>query len=284
MQDAIHFLNTGHSDCIIIESGGRFAMVDAAEDNDYPANKPMLKLQGYEEEVCKYLVDNCADENGVVTLDFILGTHAHSDHIGGFDTVINHPQIKVKKAFLKKYVEKDINYFERSQWDNTEVYMQMYNALKNKNVDIVEEFDGYSFKFGNFNITFFNGTHERHYRKCGENVNSVVTLVEKNGLRALLAGDFNTKFSSEKKLAPKIGKVNLLKVAHHCYAGSSSKGWIKTLNPDIAVITNSLKKADSRVLARIKKYASPEVYTTVDCNGVKAVFGDTDIEMIKKIM
>lgn len=259
-------------------------MVDAAEDNDYPANKPMLKLQGYEEEVCKYLVDNCADENGVVTLDFILGTHAHSDHIGGFDTVINHPQIKVKKAFLKKYVEKDINYFERSQWDNTEVYMQMYNALKNKNVDIVEEFDGCSFKFGNFNITFFNGTHERHYRKCGENVNSVVTLVEKNGLRALLAGDFNTKFSSEKKLAPKIGKVNLLKVAHHCYAGSSSKGWIKTLNPDIAVITNSLKKADSRVLARIKKYASPEVYTTVDCNGVKAVFGDTDIEMIKNIM
>ncbi len=284
MQDAIHFLNTGHSDCIIIESGGRFAMVDAAEDNDYPANKPMLKLQGYEEEVCKYLVDNCADENGVVTLDFILGTHAHSDHIGGFDTVINHPQIKVKKAFLKKYVEKDINYFERSQWDNTEVYMQMYNALKNKNVDIVEEFDGCSFKFGNFNITFFNGTHERHYRKCGENVNSVVTLVEKNGLRALLAGDFNTKFLSEKKLAPKIGKVNLLKVAHHCYAGSSSKGWIKTLNPDIAVITNSLKKADSRVLARIKKYASPEVYTTVDCNGVKAVFGDTDIEMIKNIM
>lgn len=284
MQDAIHFLNTGHSDCIIIESGGRFAMVDAAEDNDYPANKPMLKLQGYEEEVCKYLVDNCADENGVVTLDFILGTHAHSDHIGGFDTVINHPQIKVKKAFLKKYVEKDINYFERSQWDNTEVYMQMYNALKNKNVDIVEEFDGYSFKFGNFNIIFFNGTHERHYRKCGENVNSVVTLVEKNGLRALLAGDFNTKFSSEKKLAPKIGKVNLLKVAHHCYAGSSSKVWIKTLNPDIAVITNSLKKADSRVLARIKKYASPEVYTTVDCNGVKAVFGDTAIEMIKNIM
>lgn len=284
MQDAIHFLNTGHSDCIIIESGGRFAMVDAAEDNDYPANKPMLKLQGYEDEVCKYLVDNCADENGIVTLDFILGTHAHSDHIGGFDTVINHPQIKVKKAFLKKYVEKDVNYFERSQWDNTEVYMQMYNALKNKNVDIVEEFDGYSFKFGNFNITFFNGTHERHYRKCGENVNSVVTLVEKNGLRTLLAGDFNTKFSSEKKLAPKIGKVNLLKVAHHCYAGSSSKGWIKTLNPDIAVITNSLKKADSRVLARIKKYASPEVYTTVDCNGVKAVFGDTDIEMIKNIM
>ena len=37
------------------------------------------------------------DENGRVTLDFILGTHAHSDHIGGFDTVINHPDITVKK-------------------------------------------------------------------------------------------------------------------------------------------------------------------------------------------
>lgn len=284
MQDAIHFLNTGYSDCIIIESCGRFAMVDAAEDNDYPENKPMLKLQGYEEEVCRYLIDNFADENGVVTLDFILGTHAHSDHIGGFDTVINHPQIKVKKAFLKKYVEKDINIFERTQWDNMEVYTQMYNALKNKNVDIIDEFDGYSFSLGNFKITFFNGSHKRHYRKCGENVSSVVTLVEKNDLRAVLAGDYNAKFGCERSLAPKIGKIDLLKVAHHCYLGSSSSFWLKTLNPDIAVITNSLKKADSRVLRRIEKFASPEIYTTVDCNGVKAVFGETDIEILKNIM
>ena len=40
MSNAIHFLNTGSSDCIIIESNGHFAMVDAGEDTEYPANKP----------------------------------------------------------------------------------------------------------------------------------------------------------------------------------------------------------------------------------------------------
>lgn len=86
--DAIHFLNTGHSDCIILESCGRFAMVDAGEDSDYPADMPWLKYKGYEDVVCNYLLKNCANAGGKVTLDFVVGTHAHSDHIGGFDTVI----------------------------------------------------------------------------------------------------------------------------------------------------------------------------------------------------
>ena len=57
-EDKIHFLNTGHSDCIILESQGKFAMIDAAEDNDYPANKPFLNLKGYEDVVVDYLVKN----------------------------------------------------------------------------------------------------------------------------------------------------------------------------------------------------------------------------------
>ena len=47
MSNFIHFLNTGSSDCIIIESNGHFAMVDAGEDSDYPANKPHLNYPGY---------------------------------------------------------------------------------------------------------------------------------------------------------------------------------------------------------------------------------------------
>ena len=55
MSNVIHFLNTGSSDCIIIESNGHFAMVDAGEDTEYPANKPHLKYPGYElsaEKLC----------------------------------------------------------------------------------------------------------------------------------------------------------------------------------------------------------------------------------------
>ena len=101
--DRIHFLNTGSSDAILIESNGRFALVDAGEDSDYPADRPNLIYTGYEQVVLQYLKDHAADGNGKVTLDFVLATHAHSDHMGGFDTVISDPDITVKRAYLKPY-------------------------------------------------------------------------------------------------------------------------------------------------------------------------------------
>lgn len=282
--NCIHFLNTGASDCIIIESCGHFAMVDAAEDTDYPPDKPALKYRGYEKEVCEYLHKNCADENGVVTLDFVLGTHAHSDHIGGFDTVINDDRMIVKQAFLKPYVESGINLFERTQWDNKEVYTQMRDALIRKNVPIYTEFDGYSFKMGEFKITFFNGSYVRRWRKTGENENSVVTLVEACGKRALLSGDMNWKCGGEKKISKAVGKVDLLKIGHHGYDFSSSKVWLKTLAPDIAVVPNEAKHIHKSVAARIRKYSPAKVYTTVDNHGVKAVFSEKGIDIKTNIM
>lgn len=118
----IHFLNTGHSDCIILESQGKIAMIDSAEDTDFPADKPHLNLKGYEDVVVKYLLDHFKSDDGKVHIEFVLGTHAHSDHIGGFDTVINHPDITVKTAYLKPYREENICLYERKRWDNVEVY------------------------------------------------------------------------------------------------------------------------------------------------------------------
>ena len=160
----------------------------------------------------------------------------------------------------------------------------MIDALKEKNIPIVSEPDETPFNLGDFKITLFNGKYKRYLRKTGENEHSIVSLVEAGKCSALLAGDMNFKHSGEKEISKKVGKVDLLKVGHHCYEGSSSPRWLKTLNPDIAVITNSMKKADKRVLARIKKYASSEVYTTVDSNGVKAIFTADKIEIKTDIM
>ena len=53
--DRIHFLNTGSSDAILIESNGHFALVDAGEDSDYPQDRPNLAYTGYEQVVLQYL-------------------------------------------------------------------------------------------------------------------------------------------------------------------------------------------------------------------------------------
>ena len=108
MSSSLHFLNTGSSGCIIIESNGHYVMVDCAEDTDYPEDKPHLKYPGYEDVVLEYLMKNCRDADGFVTLDFVLATHAHSDHIGGFDTIIADENVRVKTAYLKPYIEKEI--------------------------------------------------------------------------------------------------------------------------------------------------------------------------------
>lgn len=283
MSNSIHFLNTGHSDCIIIESNGYFAMIDAAEDTEFPSDKPHLNLKGYEKEVCNYLIKNCSDKNGMVTLDFVLGTHCHSDHIGGFDTVINHPQITVKKAFLKPYHEENIFIMERKRWDNTEVYTQMKKALTANNVPVVESFDNYSFKLGDFNIKFFNGSYQKPNLKFGENVNSVVTLVEYNGLKALLAGDMNYKNGGEKLIAKQIDKVDLLKVGHHGYFGSTSFYMVKKLMPKYSVVCNERKRMYPDVIFKLKSIAKSQIICTADVNGVKAVF-DNDINIETNIM
>lgn len=278
--DRIHFLNTGHSDCIILESDGHFAMVDAAEDTDYPADKPHLNLRGYEKEVVDYLLKHCGGKDGKVTLDFIVGTHAHSDHIGGFDTVILHPDITVKKAYLKEYDERGIFFMERRRWDNREVYEQMRNALEKREIETVSDFDGVKETLGNFTVTFFNGSPRKRTFKYGENINSVVTLVEKEGTRVLLAGDLNYKDGDERRIAKQIGKIDLLKVGHHGYAGSTSAFWAKTLSPKYAVITNNQSRIFPDVRFKLEKIAHSKLHFTADENGVTAYIGSNgDINM-----
>lgn len=284
MSHAIHFLNTGHSDCILLESDGHFALIDAGEDTDFPADKPHLRYPGYEKEVCEYLQTHCADKNGQITLDFVLGTHCHSDHLGGFDTVINLPNLTVKQAFLKPYHEENIFIMERRRWDNREVYTQMKEALERKNVPITESFDRLTLTLGAFKITFFNGTYQKPKCKFGENVHSVVTLVEYGKFKTVLAGDMNYKNGGEKAIAKLVGKVDVLKVGHHGYSGSSSVHWLRTLHPDYAVFCNNRRRVHPHVLFRIRRITKAKTYFTADCGGVKAVFSEDKITWQTDIM
>lgn len=280
----IHFLNTGHSDCIILESQGKIAMVDSAEDTDYPVDKPNLNLKGYEKEVVDYLLKNFSDENGMVNIDFVLGTHCHSDHIGGFDTVINHPNINVKTAYLKPYKEEDVFVMERKRWDNTEVYNQMLDAIRANNVERAEAFDDLEISLGDFIIHFYNGVYRKRKRKFGENINSVVTLVSLGNKKAVLAGDLNYKDGDEKVLADKIGKVDILKVGHHGYFGSTSFYWSKKLSPEYSVVCNSLRAIYPDVRYKLLKIAKSSIIATADCNGVIAEISENNIKMKRNIM
>lgn len=272
--DRIHFMKTGSSDAILIESNGHFALVDCAEDEDNPRNFPELVYKGYEQEVLAYLKANAMADDGKVHLDFVLGTHAHSDHIGGFDTIIMDDDIVIDKAYLKEYDESKINTHEVEAWDNKEVYEQMVNALNSKNIPIIANIDEPSFKLGNLDITLFNTEYDNSGELVGENDNSFGVLVEKNGTRVFLAGDIDNKSGDEDKIASELGEVDILKVGHHSYSESTSSGWLKTLKPKVCVVTNDYESTDKRTLRKITRLTKAPILVTGSENGVIVELGD----------
>ena len=269
--DKIHFLNTGNSDAILLESNGRFALIDAAEDSEYPAGQRSLAYPGWEDYVVDYVKRTAGDAQGKARLDFILGTHAHSDHIGGFDTLLLDPDIEVGRAYLKPYDDSIMRPYEQCYWDNDIVHAQMTAALKVRNVPLIEDIPGETFMLGNFKITLYN----RGKRSSGdENDNSIGVLVERGGQRAFLTGDINNISGVEHELAREIGQVELLKAGHHGHNGSSTLAIAASMQPE-TVIFASRGKASFWVLCRfILAGGTRQLLSTGRFGGIAAVFGE----------
>ncbi|MDR1409322.1 MAG: MBL fold metallo-hydrolase [Oscillospiraceae bacterium] len=264
--DKIHFLNTGAGDAILLESEGHFALVDCAEDTDNPKSAPKLALPGYEKYVLSYIKRVAKDVNGKVQLDFVLGTHCHSDHIGGFDTLFLDPDITVGKVFLKKYIPEGKNSTERS-WDNKEVYQQMVDAANKRGFELIQTLPTESFGLGKMKITFYN-TEDRKAISGGENDNAVGTLVEANERRVFLAADMNNWSGDEKRVAKQVGQVDLVKAGHHSHFGSGSVYFGMGLRPQYLVVTNT--KAHLINLANYALFARSEIFTMGETGGLIA--------------
>ncbi|MBO5410700.1 MAG: MBL fold metallo-hydrolase [Clostridia bacterium] len=269
--DRIHFLNTANSDSILVESNGRFFLVDAGEGNDNPRRKTDYK--GYEKEVIDY-IKKVAVVDGEVKLDFILGTHCHYDHIGSFEALINDLDISIGKAYFKQFNEKVAKDYETESWKIDATYAAVISSLEARGIEVVSELPDEEFSFGDFTVQFYNTVTPQELYGNGENASSVGVKLTKNGKTAFLAADITESTGLEDLLAEKIGDIDLLKIGHHGYYGSSSAGFLRILKPEIAVVTNQLGKIYPNVKWNLTMVAKVPVYATYDNNGVIATFTD----------
>lgn len=150
----------------------------------------------------------------------------------------------------------------------------MVQALNARGAEIVSEIPTQAFPFGDFTIRFLNTEIDTEHQGIDENDNSVLTLLEKDGTRALLTGDLNNLSGDETRLGPEIGKIDLLKIGHHGYVFSSSQKFLNTLSPEVTVATNRRSKMIYPTVKWRLALTGSALFTTVDYNGVMATFPD----------
>ena len=273
--DRIHFLNTANSDAILIESNGMFAMIDAGEGNSNPRRKTAYK--GYEKEVVEYIRKVAGDSAGCnAYLEFVLGTHCHYDHIGCYHAVITDSEISIGKAYFKEFAPEIAKDYEIESWKIDEVYNRIIDDLNAREIEIISDLPSEPFKFGDFTLQFYNTETPEMLAGEGENASSVGIKVTKGEKTAFLAADITKSCGLEDILGDKIGDIDLLKIGHHGYFGSSSKGFLQNLKPDIAIVTNQLGKIYPNVKWNLTMIAKVPVYATYDCNGIIANFTDSN--------
>ena len=226
----IHFINCGRADSILIEQNGRYGLIDASRP--YSGAKDVVESAGKGAEKSPdrsaQAVVNYLHHLGITHLDFILSTHAHSDHIGGMPQIAYHFVDKNTKFLYKKY---------RVNKENNEVYFNAaYNSMEAKGAQLIDLTDQkYEFDFGDMHFELINTNIHKKEEKSGENQNSIGAIVTYKNKRIFLAADLEVEDDLIYK--DQIGKIDMLKLSHHG-TGSSSFEFLNTTRPNYTVITN----------------------------------------------
>ncbi len=159
-------------------------------------------------------------QRGISRLDAVALTHGHSDHMSGLRAVI-------------------ANFHPRELWVGNNPRTRSYNAfLAEAETDGVAEIHhaaGDEFDFGGVHITVLSPPRGLVPGKEAKNDDSLVMEIRYGATSALLAGDVERKM--EHFVAGRASHDDLLKVAHHGSATSSTPELLAAVHPKFAVIS-----------------------------------------------
>ena len=160
---------------------------------------------------------NYFEENDIKEFKYVIATHAHEDHIGGMDDIINSFKID---TYYMPYV-----------MSTTKTFEDVLNALEEKKLKFSTPKIDDTFKLGDADVTILYVGEE------GSDLNdtSIVLKITFGNNSFLFTGDATS--SVEKKILDKDIKSDVLKVAHHGSSYSSKPEFLDKVNPTYAIIS-----------------------------------------------
>lgn len=200
----LHMIDVGQGDALLIETDGKYALVDAGPG-------------AHEKDLISYL-----DGLGVKDIEFAVFTHPHEDHIGGADNVL-------KKYNVNRVLLPDAE-------TSTAAFEKMLKEIDRKNIDTDTPQPGDNFTLGEAVFTVLSPMGDSYE---GLNEYSIVLRLDFGRISMLLTGDAETV--NEKEILSSryssLLKCDLLKVGHHGSVSSTSDAFLRKVSPDIAFIS-----------------------------------------------
>lgn len=198
----VHFINVGQGDSILIEADEHYMLIDAGENN-----------QGT-------TVVNYLKEQGVKKLDYVIGTHPHSDHIGGLDIVIN--SFDIGKVILPDIIH------------TTKTFEDVLDAIAENKLKITKAIVGTTYSLGESSFTIVAPNASDYDELNDYSVGVKFT----NGENSFLFTGDAEKLSEIQMLRNGIDlSADVLKLGHHGSSTSSHDNFMDEVDPDYAVIS-----------------------------------------------
>ncbi len=241
---SIFFIDVGQGDSTLVGCNGRYILVDAGEN-------------GCGKDIMSHL-----KRMGITKLDVVIGTHPHSDHIGGLDYVINHVDVE--------------NIYLPNKAADTKTYRDVLDAVEDTGNRVIIPEVGDILMLGEMTMTFLHPSSEETFNN--ENNYSIVVRVENEYGSVLLTGDAETEVEEIMLEDALIEPVDVLKVGHHGSSTSNSETFIKAVDPRLAIIScganNDYGHPHRETIALLSKYEIP--YCRTDEEGDIRVIMDEE--------
>ena len=226
----IRYIDVGQADAILITTGEHAMLIDAGKNDT-------------EDMLVNYI-----KEQGVKKLDYVIGTHAHEDHIGGMDKVIS--TFQIDKILFPK------------QKSSTKTFENFAKAVKSKNKKIYAPNSGEEFEFGDATFKVL-APNSSEYKEAND-YSIVIKLTYKN--RSFLFMGDAEELSENQILAKGYDvKADILKLGHHGSKTSTSDTFLNRVSPEAVVIScgknNDYSHPSKQTMKKLKENNIP-VYRT----------------------